>query len=186
MNLVLAVTGATGSHAAELLAEKSPWPVTLVASKWGREVCRREGVSLENMACKAGCVLDDGDLSASIASGSVGTVGMVVLPCSTDTLGKIASGIADSLITRAAHCHLKQRRPLVLCVRESPWSLIDLENARRVAAAGGTIMPVSPPYYMAADRSPGEVTMTELLSVFADRVLSVLGHAAGSDWETVR
>ena len=79
---------------------------------------------------------------------------MVILPCSTDTLGKVAGGIADSLITRAAHCHLKERRKLVLCIRESPWSLIDLENARKVAAAGGIIMPISPPYYMAAGRPP--------------------------------
>jgi len=186
MNLVLGITGAAGAHAAELLLEKSPWPVTLVASKWGKDICRRECGSFEALAALAHEVLDDDDLSATIASGSVRTVGMVILPCSSGTLGKIAAGLGDSLIARAAHCHLKERRRLVLCVRESPWSLIDLDNARRVSAAGGIIMPVSPPYYMAAGRPPAEVTMTELLAAYVDRVLSVLGGEGGADWETVR
>ncbi len=110
---------------------------------------------------------------------------MVVLPCSTNTLAKIAGGIADSLITRAAHCHLKEHRKLVLCVRESPWTLIDLDNARKVAAAGGIIMPLSPPFYMAAGRDPDTVTMTELLGAYVDRVLAVLGHPAETDWESI-
>jgi len=183
VNLVLAITGATGAHAAELLAARSPWPITLVASRWGRDLAAREGVSYEALADRADAVFDDDDLAAPISSGSVPTVGMVVLPCSAGTLGKIAAGLADSLITRAAHCHLKERRPLVLCVRESPWSLVDLDNARRVAAAGGTIMPISPPYYMAADRSPEAVTMTELLGAYVDRVLALLGRRPDRTWE---
>lgn len=183
MNLVLAITGATGVHAAELLAARSPWPVTLVASRWGKDLCAREGVSFEDLSAAADCVLDNADLAATIASGSVPTVGMVVLPCSAGTLGKIAAGLADSLIARAAHCHLKERRKLILCVRESPWSLIDLDNARRVAAAGGIIMPISPPYYMTASRSPQTVTMTELLGAYVDRVLALLGRDADRTWE---
>jgi len=109
------------------------------------------------------------------SSGSVPTVGMVILPCSTNTMGKIAAGIGDTLICRAAHCHLKEHRRLVLCVRETPWSLIDCENARTVSAAGGIVMPLSPPFY-AAGREPETVTMLELLTVFVDRVLAVLGH----------
>ncbi len=185
MNLVLAITGATGAHAAELLIDQSPWPVTLVASRWGREVYQRECGPFEQLAERADEVLDNADLSASISSGSVATVGMVVLPCSTDILGKVAAGLADTLITRAAHCHLKQRRKLILCVRETPWTLIGLDNARTVAAAGGVIMPISPPYYMAADRPPESVTMTDLLSAYVDRVLAVLGHPAQSTWETI-
>jgi len=185
MNLVLAITGATGAHAAELLIAKSPWPVTLVASRWGREVCKREGVSFDALAAGADRVVDDGDLAATISSGSVQTVGMVVLPCSAGTLGKIAAGLADSLIARAAHCHLKEHRKLILCVRESPWSLIDLDNARTVAAAGGIIMPISPPYYMAATRAPAEVTMTDLLGAYVDRVLALLGCEPERTWEAL-
>ena len=182
MNLVLGMTGATGSRAAALLMTKSPWPVTLVASRWGKEVCRRECGSFEQLAGGADSVLDDDDLAASIASGSVPTRGMVILPSTTDMLGKIASGIADSLITRAAHCHLKERRTLVLCVRESPWTLIDLDNARTIAAAGGVIMPISPPYYQFADRPSETVTLDDLLGAFADRVLSVLGQPVDRPW----
>ena len=183
MNLILAVTGATGAHAAELLAARSPWPVTLVISRWGRDLCAREGVSVDALADGADCIFDDDDLAAAIASGSVPTAGMVVLPCSAGTLGKIAAGLADTLIARAAHCHLKERRKLVLCVRESPWSLIDLDNARRAAAAGAVIMPISPPYYMAAGRSPQSVTMSELLGAYVDRVLALLGRPAEHTWE---
>ncbi|MCY2929269.1 MAG: 3-octaprenyl-4-hydroxybenzoate carboxy-lyase, partial [Planctomycetota bacterium] len=107
MNLVLAITGASGAHAAQLLLEKSPWPVTLVASGHGLDLCRRERVDFPALARQAHTVCDDADLAAGISSGSVLTVGMVVLPCSTNTLGKIAGGLGDSLISRAAHCHLK-------------------------------------------------------------------------------
>lgn len=185
MNLVLAITGATGVHAAQLLLEKTPWPVSLLASSHGLDLCRRERVPFDALAARAHTVFADDDLAAPISSGSVPTVGMVVLPCSTNTLAKIAGGHADSLIARAAHCHLKERRKLVLCVRESPWTLIDIDNARRVAAAGGIIMPLSPPFYMAADRPPADVSMTDLLEAFVDRVLAVLGEPAPTNWETI-
>ena len=135
MNLILAVTGATGALAARLLMDRSPWPVALVASKWGKDVYQRECGSFEQLAAKAAEVYDDSDLSAPIASGSVPTAGMVILPCTSSAMAHIAAGTGETLIARAAHCHLKERRPLVLCVRETPWSLIDLDNARAVAAA---------------------------------------------------
>ena len=181
--LVLAVTGATGAHAAELLMERSPWPISLVVSKWGRDVCAREHVNVEALAERAAEVLDDADLAAGISSGSVPTVGMVVMPCSVDTMAKIAAGVSDTLITRSAHCHLKEGRKLVLCVRESPWTLIDIRNAARAAEAGAVVMPLSPPFYMFADREGAEVTMTDLLGAYVDRVLAVLGKAPAKVWE---
>ena len=185
MNLVLAVTGATGVYAAELLIDKSPWPVTLVASEWGREVCCREGTPLEKLEARADRVCRDDDLSSVISSGSVPTAGMVILPCTTNMLAKVSAGICDTLIARAAHCHLKEQRKLVLCVRETPWSAIDFGNAERLSQAGGTVMPLSPPFYMAADRSPDEITMRELMSLFVDRVLQILGAPAENNWETL-
>lgn len=186
MNLVLAITGATGAHAARILTEKSPWPIALVASRYGRDVYERECGPFDQLTGRVDRVYDNDDLSAAIASGSVLTVGMVILPCSVATMGRIAGGIADNLITRAAHCHLKERRKLILCVREAPWTLIDIENASRVTSAGGIIMPISPPFYMTAGRDPDTVTMSELLALFVDRVLAVLGHGSEADWETVR
>jgi len=185
MNLVVAVTGASGALAAKMIVARSPWPVALVASRWGREVYERECGEFERLAAQAAEVYADDDLSAPISSGSVATAGMVVAPCSCDTLARIASGIGNTLIARAAHCHLKERRKLVLCVRESPWSLMDLDNARTVSAAGGIVMPISPPFYMLAGKSPETVTLTELMAAYIDRVLAVLGHPAGSTWENV-
>ena len=98
-------------------------------------------------------------------------------------MAKISAGQADTLITRAAHCHLKEGRKLVLCVRESPWTLIDIENAARAASAGAAVMPISPPFYMVADREPTEVTMTDLLDAYVDRVLALLGHPPERTWE---
>ncbi|MDP6543761.1 MAG: UbiX family flavin prenyltransferase [Phycisphaerae bacterium] len=186
MNLVLAVTGATGAYAARRLLDKSPWPVALIVSQWGREVYKRECGDIDELTSLAAAVYDDKDLSAPIASGSVPTEGMIILPCSTSTVGKIASGVGDTLITRAAHCHLKESRKLVLCVRESPWSLIDLDAARTVSAAGGVIMPISPAFYMTSDHPPEAVTLDTLLNGFVDHVLALFGRPADKNWESVR
>jgi 4-hydroxy-3-polyprenylbenzoate decarboxylase len=155
-----------------------------VASEWGRDVAGRECGDFSRLTALAARVYEDRDLAAPVSSGSVPTRGMVILPCSTNTLAKIAHGVADSLITRAAHCHLKEGRKLVLCVRETPWTLIDLNNAAAVAAAGGTIMPLSPPFFQMGGRDPATVTMTELMDAYVDRVLSVLGHPATRHWGT--
>jgi 4-hydroxy-3-polyprenylbenzoate decarboxylase len=93
-------------------------------------------------------VHNNNDLGATIASGTFLHDGMVVLPCSSNTLGAIASGITTSLVQRAAAVTLKERRTLVLAHRESPISLIDLRNLTTVAEAGGVIAPLSPGFYM--------------------------------------
>ena len=186
MNMVVALTGATGVYAAKVLIEAAPWPVTLVASDQGRAIYEKECGAFDLLAARAAEVYADSDLTAPIASGSVPTLGMVILPCTANTLGKIAQGIGDTLITRAAHCHLKEQRKLILCVRETPWSLINIRNAEDVAAAGGIIMPMSPPFYMMAGRDPASVTMVELLKAYVDRVLSVMGDVSRDNWSTVR
>jgi 4-hydroxy-3-polyprenylbenzoate decarboxylase len=186
MNLVVAMTGASGALATKLLVEKSQWPVTLVASRMGRFVYEQEAgpfAELEEMAAE---VWKDGDLTATIASGSVPTVGMVITPCSANTLGKIAGGIADSLVSRAAHCQLKEGRKVVLCIREAPWTLLNTENAAKIAAAGGTVMPMSPPYYMSIGRDPNEISMAEMLGYFADHVLSLFGQESPKTWADIR
>jgi len=185
-HLILGVTGASGIYAARRLVEKSTWPLDLVASRWGRAVAGTECGGLEEIETLARKVYAADDLYAPLSSGSVPTVGMVVLPCSAHTMAQMAAGLGDSLITRAAHCQLKERRPLILCLREAPLTLIDLENARRLGQAGAVIMPMSPPFFMFAGRDPQTVTYHDLMDAFADRVLAVLGQPAGRTWEDVR
>lgn len=93
-------------------------------------------------------VYSDTDFGAPIASGSRPTRGMAVVPCSTNTLAKIALGLADTLLTRVAHVHLKEHRRLVLVPRETPLSAVDLAHMTRLAELGVVILPASPPYYL--------------------------------------
>jgi 4-hydroxy-3-polyprenylbenzoate decarboxylase len=117
-----------------------------------------------------------GDVGCRLASGSFLTDGMVVCPCSSNTLGSIAGGLADNLIARAAQVTLKERRRLVLVPRETPISAIDLENQLRVARAGGIICPASPGFYM----QPREID--DLVRFVAGRVLDLFN--VSHDWKT--
>ena len=185
-HLILGMTGASGVYASKLFIKKSPWPIDLIASNWAKVIYNRESGPFEELAVKAASIYDNKDLKSPLSSGSVPTAGMVILPCSSNTMGQVASGLCDSLISRAAHCHLKERRPLVMCLRETPLTAIDLENASRITLAGGIIMPLSPPFYMFDGKDPDKVTMVDLLTSFVDRVLSVLGHPADKNWEDVK
>jgi 4-hydroxy-3-polyprenylbenzoate decarboxylase len=184
--LIVAMSGASGAYAAELLLDKSPWPTMLMTSRWAREVYTHECGPYEQLTAKAGQVFENNDMLAPPASGSVPVVGMVIIPCSVHTLACLAAGLADTLITRAAHCQLKERRPLVLCLRETPLTVIDLENAARAVSAGATLMPLCPPFYMFKGRSAHKITQHDLLSAYVDRVLSQLGHPSPAAWEDVR
>jgi 4-hydroxy-3-polyprenylbenzoate decarboxylase len=113
--------------------------------------------------------LPNKDIGASIASGSALVDGMVVIPCSAGTLGSIAAGIAGDLLTRAADVCLKEHRPLVLCLRETPLNRVHLENMLRVHDAGATVMPAMPAFYY----EPKSVD--DLVEQFVCRVLAQLG-----------
>jgi flavin prenyltransferase len=114
-------------------------------------------------------VHDNGAVGASIASGSYPVSGMIVIPCSAGTLGAIANGISRDLLQRAADVTLKERRPLVLCFRESPYSLIHIENMRRATLAGATIAPPSPAFYIA------EPSVERFLDAYCRRMAKLLG-----------
>jgi flavin prenyltransferase len=186
LHLIVAMTGASGAYAGELLLKKSPWPTILIASKWARKIYAHECGPVAGLEKLAAQVFDNGDMLAAPASGSVPTAGMVILPCSANTLGQIAAGLGETLIARAAHCHLKERRPLVLGLRETPLSAIDLQNAAAAATAGATIMPLSPPFFMFKGRTPQQVSMHDLMAAYVDRVLALLGQPLSQTWEDVR
>jgi 4-hydroxy-3-polyprenylbenzoate decarboxylase len=113
--------------------------------------------------------LPNKDIGASIASGSAPVDGMVIIPCSAGALASIATGIASDLLSRSADVCLKERRPLVLCLRETPLNRIHLENMLRVHDAGATVMPAMPAFYYAPK------TIDDIVTQFAYRVLAQLG-----------
>src|SRR5215469_3427137 len=113
--------------------------------------------------------LPNKDIGASIASGSATVDAMVVIPCSAGALGAIASGISNDLLARAADVCLKERRPLILCLRETPLNRIHLENMLRVHDAGATVMPAMPAFYYQPK------TIADTVEQFACRVLAQLG-----------
>ena len=108
------------------------------------------------------------EVGASIASGSYPTSGMIVVPCSGGTLASIANGISRGLLQRAADVCLKERRPLVLALRESPYSLIHIENMRRATLAGAIVAPPTPAFYLAS-------SMEELIDAYCARAARWLG-----------
>jgi 4-hydroxy-3-polyprenylbenzoate decarboxylase len=113
--------------------------------------------------------LPNKDIGASIASGSAAVDAMAVIPCSAGALGSIAAGTSGDLLTRAADVCLKERRPLILCLRETPLNRIHLENMLRVHDAGATVMPAMPAFYYEPE------TIAAMVEQFCYRVLAQLG-----------
>ncbi|MDR0712618.1 MAG: UbiX family flavin prenyltransferase [Prevotellaceae bacterium] len=154
-NVVVAVTGASGALYAKLLLEKlcslrdQVGEVAVVFSDSGRKVFRYElGFDADELPAKLPVnVYDSRSFDAPFASGSSRFESMVVAPCSMGTLARIATGVADNLICRAADVMLKERRRLALMVREAPYSLIHLRNMLAITEAGGIICPASPFFY---------------------------------------
>jgi 4-hydroxy-3-polyprenylbenzoate decarboxylase len=183
MNLTLAITGASGAIFARealraLEADERVTRIHFVASENSLRVLAEElGLSGRNdlaekllgAAPQKTVQLSDADIGAAIASGSHPSSGMIILPCSMGTLAAIANGLANSLIARAADVTLKERHPLILCVRETPFNRIHLRNMTLAAEAGATIFPVIPAFY----NHPGDVT--EMVRQFVCRVLAHVG-----------
>jgi len=183
MNLTVGLTGASGAvFGRELLraleADERVARVHFVASENSLRVMAEElGVGGRNNLLEK--LLDaipkktvqhsDADIGAAIASGSYPSQGMIVLPCSMGTLAAIANGLANGLIARAADVTLKERRPLLLCVRETPFNRIHLRNMTLAAEAGAVIFPVIPAFY----NKP--VDSTEMARQFVCRVLAHIG-----------
>ncbi len=139
---------------------------------------RREGYEPARLEQLASFVYDPADLGAVLASGSFRTSGMVVAPASATTAGKLAAGIADNLLLRAAYVHLKEKRPLVLLLRETPLPLPTLQALVTLAQAGAVVMPASPGFY----NQPAEIE--DLLDFMVQRILDHLGlDAGGPRWE---
>jgi 4-hydroxy-3-polyprenylbenzoate decarboxylase len=150
--LIVGITGATGVIYGVRLLERlreAGVETHLVISRWGnRTLLHETPYSREQVEELAHETYAPGDMGAAISSGSFQTAGMVIAPCSAKTLGAIAHGYGDSLIHRAADVVLKERRKLVLAVREAPLSDIHLENMLKLSRMGAVVLPPVPAFYI--------------------------------------
>ena len=172
MKIIVAITAASGAiYARQLLerlvADERVERIAVVYSTHARAVVAHEGVQLP-VSLKI-CEYDNGDMFAPIASGSASWDSMVVVPSSVGTIGRVASGVSQSLIERAADVMLKERRRLIFVVRETPYSLIHLRNMTTLTEAGAIILPASPSFYS----QPHDIEM--LCMTVTERLLSLLG-----------
>jgi polyprenyl P-hydroxybenzoate/phenylacrylic acid decarboxylase-like protein len=171
------VVGMSGSSAPQLGATflRAARPLEqvethLVLSGGARRSIELEmGIDPSEVEKLADVVYDAADLGASISSGSFLTMGMVIIPCSMRTLGAVASGNSDNLVTRAADVALKERRPLVLVTRETPLNYIHIRNMETVTLAGATVLPPVPAFY----HRPA--TIEDLLLHICGKVLDQFG-----------
>ena len=174
---LIGMTGASGAAFGVDFVRRCPGDKYLVLSDWARQVMHAEtGLKPSSLKPHVKKLFADTDLAAPFSSGSNRYDAFVIVPCSVSTLAKIAAGIADTLITRAAAVALKERMRMVVCVRETPLSSIALENALKLSREGVTVMPISPPWY----RNPKSVG--ELVGGFTDKLLALLGERAGPGW----
>lgn len=177
MKIIVGITGSSGAVYALDFLKKCPSDKYLVVSSWGKVLLRDElNMSEKDLKPLVKKIFSDDDLAAPIASGSNHFDAFVILPASTSTIGKIASGIGDTLITRAAQVCLKERYKLIICVRETPMSTLSLEQCARLSGYGAIIMPISPPMYFVPK------TVDEYVGGYTDKVLSQVGLGSQRGW----
>lgn len=172
--IVIAVTGASGAIYAKLLMDKlqqlkDQWSATgVVMSTNAKQVWLTE---LDNKLYDSYSFdyYDTMDFNAPFASGSARYDTMIIVPCSMGTLGRIASGISNDLVSRAADVILKERRKLICVVRDTPYNLIHIQNMEKITLAGGIICPATPSFYSKPK------TIEEAAATVVDRVLDLAG-----------
>jgi 4-hydroxy-3-polyprenylbenzoate decarboxylase len=165
MNIVVAITGASGSIVGLRLIEelkKMKFNVSVIISEAGKKVLKEETKSQIKYD------YDENDIEATISSSSNKIDAFIICPCSMKTLSAVANGYSNTLINRLADVQLKMRRKLILCVRETPFNLIHVENMRKVILAGGNIMPLNAAYYFKPK------TLEDMNNFFVGKILDLL------------
>jgi 4-hydroxy-3-polyprenylbenzoate decarboxylase len=177
LRVLVGMTGASGAIYGIDFLRRFPGEKHLVVSKWARMVIHAE-VDLADGEFDglAKTVHPDHDLSSPFASGSIRHDGCLLLPASASTVGRIAAGIADTLITRAAQVALKERMPLVIGIRETPLSTITLEALHKLSLAGAIVFPLSPPFYSRP------ATIEALVQATTHKLLRLLGVDVPGGW----
>jgi len=178
MRVVVGMTGASGAVFGVEFLRRCPAEKYLILTKWGRLVLKEEtGLTEHHLAEHVKKTFSDEDLAAPFSSGSTPFDAMVILPCSASTMCKIACGISDTLITRVAAVALKERRKLIVCLRETPLSSVHLEQAHKLSLAGAVVMPLAPPFYHRPQ------SLDEIAEQFTAKVLSLLGFETSFAWK---
>lgn len=181
MKINVAITGASGSIYARLLMERlltipQVELIRVVLTKNGREVMEfEEGPTAIPQSSKVVIVSND-DYYSSLASGSGGDDALVIVPCSVGMMSRIACGISDDLISRGADVMLKERRKLILVVRETPLNLIHLQNMVTLTTAGAIVLPASPSFYTRPK------TIEELCRTTVEVIIRQLGLTVKEQW----
>jgi 4-hydroxy-3-polyprenylbenzoate decarboxylase len=172
--IVIAVTGASGSIYAKVLFDKmlllknQITTLDVVMSENAKYVWKHELGNNDYQGIDFN-FYEKSDFTAPFASGSSGYESMIICPCSMGTLGRVAAGVSDDLVTRAADVMLKERRKLIMVIRETPYSLIHIDNMKIITAAGGIICPATPSFYSRPK------TIEDVAGTVIDRVLELAG-----------
>ncbi len=175
--IVIGITGGSCTpYAVALLATLRELGVEthVTVSGMGAYVLEHEcEMTLDEVKALSSILYENDDLAATIASGSFHTDGMVIVPCSMNTLGAVAGGLSANLVQRAADVTLKEKRPLVIVPRETPMTTIHLKNMLELSRAGAVVMPASPGFYHRPE------TLDDLVFIMVGRILDQLGLDAG-------
>ncbi len=171
--IIIGMSGASGIQYGirllEAIKQMKTFETHLVISESAKELIKIEtDYSIEDIEAISDNVYDDYDFTAPIASGSHRSMGMIIAPCSMKTLASIASGMSDTLISRAADCCLKEKRHLVLLARETPLNLVHVENMKKAIEAGASVLPACPAFY------PKPKTIDDIIDFMAGRALDLL------------
>jgi 4-hydroxy-3-polyprenylbenzoate decarboxylase len=172
--IVIAIAGASGSIYARLLIEKlllvkEQWQeLAIIMSDNAKEIWQTELGNTDYLQYPVK-YYSSNDFSAPFASGSGQYNVMIIIPCSMGTMGRIATGISNDLLTRAADVILKERRKLICVIRDTPYNLIHIRNMEKITESGGIICPATPSFYSKPN------TIEELVGTVVDRVLDLAG-----------
>jgi 4-hydroxy-3-polyprenylbenzoate decarboxylase len=177
LRVVVGMTGASGAVYGVDFLKRCPGDKYLVASKWARMILHTEmGLKEGDLDPWVKARFPDSDLSAPMASGSNPFDAFVIVPCSASTAAKIAAGIGDTLITRTAQVALKERRRLIIAVRETPLSGVTLEALHKLSREGAIIFPLSPGWY------DNPRSLEDLVASTTNKLLSLIGVEVPGGW----
>ncbi len=172
--IIIGISGASGIQYGirllKILKQMEDFETHLVISESAKKLIKIEtDYTVHDVEEMGDNVYDDNDFTSPIASGSHRSKGMVIAPCSMKTLASIACGMSDTLISRASDCCLKEKRPLIMMIRETPLNLVHVKNMKRAIEAGASLLPACPAFY------PKPKTIDDMVDFMVGRALDLLG-----------